>query len=333
MVTKVFSVADLVTPVPNFALPEYVNFDKMLNRNALNSGNLVIQGLNAGGGATPRIPRGGLMGGETASSELPGRFASSPGVQSPGFSGGRGGTLETSPLSGSSSVTESNNTKHEQLIKLITSMVRPYSWDGHGGAGRIEYFDIGSALVVNQTADVIAEVADLLEALRRLQDLAVAVEIRIVSLSESFFERIGVDFSMNIKTNTYQLRAGTHHAGRSGRSRSSTTSTVKGVTVGLTPAGTFTPRPGRADPGDQLRPRHSARSAAIRTLRATTAASRSASRSSTTSRCTCSWKPPRATAASNVMQAPKLTLFNGQTATMSVSDHQFFVTNVSGGSR
>ena len=54
--------------------------------------------------------------------------------------------------------------------------------------------------MVNQTADVIQEVADLLEALRRLQDLAVAVEIRIMSLSETFFERMGVDFSMNIKT-------------------------------------------------------------------------------------------------------------------------------------
>src|SRR5205085_4435412 len=30
----------------------------------------------------------------------------------------------------------------------------------------------------------------------------------------------------------------------------------------------------------------------------------------------------------NVMQAPKLTLFNGQTATLQVSDQQFFVTNV-----
>src|SRR5439155_3676608 len=31
----------------------------------------------------------------------------------------------------------------------------------------------------------------------------------------------------------------------------------------------------------------------------------------------------------NVMQAPKLTLFNGQTATMTITDTQFFVTNVS----
>ena len=68
--------------------------------------------------------------------------------------------------------------------------------------GRVEYFDIGSALVVNQTADVIREIQDLLEALRRLQDLAVAVEVRIISLAESFFERMGLDFSVNIKTDT-----------------------------------------------------------------------------------------------------------------------------------
>src|SRR5262249_58883758 len=122
---------------------------------------------------------------------------------------GPGGTLQTNqfggspnPLGASASLAGEQNTKHEQLIKLITGMVRPYSWDGMGGPGRIEYYDVGSALVVNQVADVIQEVADLLEALRRLQDLAIAVEIRIVSLSETWYERLGVDFSMNIKTDT-----------------------------------------------------------------------------------------------------------------------------------
>src|SRR4029077_4768492 len=87
-----------------------------------------------------------------------------------------------------------------KLKQMITKMVNANSWEGEGGPGRIEYFDAGAALVVNQTADVIKEVADLLEALRRLQDLSVSVEIRIVSLSESFFERIGVDFDFNVTT-------------------------------------------------------------------------------------------------------------------------------------
>src|SRR5439155_8422172 len=115
----------------------------------------------------------------------------------------RGGT---SPLAGSAHLASDRNTKHEQLIRLITSMVRPFSWDVNNGAGRIEYFDLGSALVVNQTADVIREVADLLEALRRLQDLAIAVEVRIISLSETFFERMGVDFAVNVNTHSAKLQ-------------------------------------------------------------------------------------------------------------------------------
>ena len=81
---------------------------------------------------------------------------------------------------------------------------------------------------------------DLLEALRRLQDLAVAVEVRIVSLSESFFERMGVDFSMNVKTDTTKFEP----ALTSGSFRPQpfiNDINNKGVTVGLTPAGTFTP--------------------------------------------------------------------------------------------
>ena len=196
--TKVFSVADLVTPIPNFALPDYANLEKMIQANPLNSGRVVMPGL----GNTPFMPQNGLGGGTAAGSQLPGAALTT--TDRPGISGGlnvgAAGQLTTNPLGASAHLAGERNTKHEQLIKLITGMVRPYSWDGMGGPGRIEYFDIGSALVVNQVADVIQEVADLLEALRRLQDLAIAVEIRIVSLSEAWYERIGVDFAMNIKT-------------------------------------------------------------------------------------------------------------------------------------
>jgi general secretion pathway protein D len=45
------------------------------------------------------------------------------------------------------------------------------------------------------------EIADLLEQLRRLQDLQVTIEVRFISLNDTFFERIGVDFDFNIQTN------------------------------------------------------------------------------------------------------------------------------------
>ena len=49
--TKVFSVADLVTPIPNFALPEYSNFEKMMSNGA---GRAHIQGMTA----MPQHPSG-----------------------------------------------------------------------------------------------------------------------------------------------------------------------------------------------------------------------------------------------------------------------------------
>src|SRR4029079_5813448 len=85
--------------------------------------------------------------------------------------------------------------------RLITNTIKPDSWSNMGGEGSIEYFPIGLALVINQSPEVIEEVERLLESLRKLQDLEVSIEVKVVSLAETFFERIGVDFSMGIPTN------------------------------------------------------------------------------------------------------------------------------------
>ena len=189
MYTKVFSVTELVTPIPDFAIPESQSLEKTLQR-VTNPQQPWVTAQAAANAAA------GLGGGQLVS----GQFAP-PG----GFGGG--GTLQNTPggpqnhaigASGTLAPTKSNHS--EQLMKLVKGMVRPHTWDEQGGAGKLAYYDIGGALVVNQTADVITEVNNLLESLRRLQDLSVAVEIRLVSLSEAFFERIGVDFQMNIQT-------------------------------------------------------------------------------------------------------------------------------------
>src|SRR5262249_30187377 len=96
--TKVFSVADLVTPVPNFALPDYANFDKMISANAISSGRLVAPGLGAGGAATPFSPPNGLAGGSPTGATL-NTTSGLPGSGSqPGISGnlpfGPGGNLQ-----------------------------------------------------------------------------------------------------------------------------------------------------------------------------------------------------------------------------------------------
>ncbi|HEV3437129.1 MAG TPA: hypothetical protein VG122_07210, partial [Gemmata sp.] len=175
----------------------------------------------------------------------------------------------------------------------------------------------------------------LLEALRRLQDLAIAVELRIVSLSESWYERMGVDFSVNILTNTTKFQPSlttvdpnTGAAGVFAPIPFINSIGKVGTTVGLTPAGTFTPdlnvpiqnssfnmaippfggypnTPG-SDGGVSLGLAFLNDIQVYLFMEAASGDRRV-----------------------NVMQAPKLTLFNGQTASISVSNLQFFVTNVS----
>ena len=68
------------------------------------------------------------------------------------------------------------------LVKLITSTVRPRSWEASGGSGTIEFFEIGSALVVAQSEDVLKETETLLAALSRLQNMAIACEVCLVTI-------------------------------------------------------------------------------------------------------------------------------------------------------
>jgi general secretion pathway protein D len=89
-------------------------------------------------------------------------------------------------------------TDEARLIKLIQNTVAPKSWAQMGGQGTIDYFPLTLTLVVNQTPDVQEQVADLLARLRREQDTQVALEVRLVSLSDVVVERVGVDFNVNV---------------------------------------------------------------------------------------------------------------------------------------
>jgi general secretion pathway protein D len=83
-------------------------------------------------------------------------------------------------------------TLEDNLIRLITRSVEPVSWSDSGGAGTIDYYPLGMALVVRQTPAAHEQVADLLDALRRLFDVEVAVELRFVSVSDACLGRLGL---------------------------------------------------------------------------------------------------------------------------------------------
>ncbi len=218
-------------------------------------------------------------------------------------------------------------TREDQLIQLIQNTVAPKSWASMGGQGTIDYFPMTMTLVINQTPDIQEQIADLLAALRRLQDAEVAVEIRLISIAEGFFERIGVDFNINIVndkgTQKFQPQITSGQFKPAGFINDFTPGHFLS---GLTPAGTFTsdlgipittssygmaippfggfPNIPGGNGGIDLGLAFLSDIQVYMFLEAAQGDQRT-----------------------NVMQAPKLTLFNGQRATLTVSDQQFFVTS------
>lgn len=86
----------------------------------------------------------------------------------------------------------------QQLVDLITSTVDPESWDV---VGEPQYFSLNSSLIIRQNEENHQEIKDLLEKLRSLMDMQIAIEVRYISISDEYFEQIGVNFGATFKTN------------------------------------------------------------------------------------------------------------------------------------
>ena len=103
-----------------------------------------------------------------------------------------GGLAVAQPMSYPTGPMGNSGTSSQDLVDLIGSTVQPGSWDTVGGPGSMAPFDPNLSLVVSQTQEVHEEIVDLLEQLRRLQDLQVTVEVPFRTVSDSFFESMGV---------------------------------------------------------------------------------------------------------------------------------------------
>ncbi len=196
--TKVYYSADLVMPIPNF-VPSY----NMGLPGALR------ESLNALGYGM--FPRGGMSGPLTVARNEgePAGPATAPEIlaQFNQFNQMGQNMLPTMggtrmPAAGPGGLGGGSQADFGPIIDLITTTISPDSWDDVGGPGSISGFDTNLSLVVSQTQEVHEQIADLLEQLRRLQDLQVTIEVRFITLSDNFFERIGVDFDFNIDDNT-----------------------------------------------------------------------------------------------------------------------------------
>ncbi len=312
----IYPVADLVVPIDNYTIPDSLNMAKLLK--AQNDRNGMPFNLG-GGGHNPANGLGGAM---------PTSNPSLTTVPGNGPQTTLGGSVPVGPGGQNGSVSLAKNTIEETLIKLVTNTVQPHSWADVGGAGTIDYYPIGMALVINQFEDVQEQIADLLDQLRRLQDLEVAIEVRIVSVSETFFERIGMDFSLNIKTDSVtknfepQLMSGQFKPAGFLNDPS-----PKNVITGLTPAGTMTPDLDIPLRSTSFGPAIPPFGGYLNSPGANGGLSLGLAFLNDI-QVFMFMEAAQGDRRFNVMQAPKLTAFNGASANITLADVQFFVTDV-----
>jgi len=195
---KTYNVADLVLPIPNAPQHSQMGLPDSLARGYQRT-NQNLAGTNgfeppevslATHTAVPGLP-------ETSTISESTLAQSSGGFSNSGNSGGQ------------------SQADFDSLMELITKTIEPESWDEMGGEGAVSPFETNLSLVISQTQEVHEKIADLLDQLRRLQDLQVTIEVRFINLNDDFFEQIGVDFDFNIDSNVTDANLPNNDNGRS----------------------------------------------------------------------------------------------------------------------
>ena len=190
--TQTYNVADLVIPIPNFVPSSNMGLAGMLEE----SYRALPLGVGAHRGDGPTVV---LAGNAPAQPGAPWGANILPQQMGGGGVGNSSIPLGVMPGSPGGAA----NADFDSLIDLIVSTVQHDTWMENGtGEGEIQPFPTNLSLVISQTQNVHEEIADLLEQLRRLQDLQVTIEVRFIRLTDSFFERIGIDFDFNIEDGT-----------------------------------------------------------------------------------------------------------------------------------
>ena len=320
IIQRVYPVADLVIPIPNFTAGNQMGL-----QSAINAAHQTALGAQAGLGFVAGGPIVGATGslasrqqgeGQMTSGVLGSGGTTSAGVLAnvPGAAGqplGPGSAGFAGPGGALGGGTEAD---FESIIELITGTIQPETWEEVGGPGSIREFENNLSLVVSTTQDVHDDIVDLLEQLRRLQDLQVTIEVRFITLSDDFFERIGIDFDFNIEDGDFRTQAQLQN---DDRVSPSTTVGFDGATQ------TFT-----ADldiPFTQ-----NSFSSAVPTFGGFDPATAAGFGFAILSDIEAFFviQAAQGNSRTNVLQAPKVTLFNGQTAFVADAVQRPFVTSV-----
>jgi general secretion pathway protein D len=184
-----YNVADLVTPIPNFVPSSNIGLQGLINE-AQASASQGRMGASTNG-PTVLVNGRGQKDAAASGDVLAQQFNAAP---------TSGMSPSTVPIgAGPGGMGAGANADFDSLIDLIVSTVSTDTWaENGGGEAEIRPFPTNLSLVISQTQAVHEEIADLLQQLRRLQDLQVTIEVRFIRLNDSFFERIGIDFDLDV---------------------------------------------------------------------------------------------------------------------------------------
>lgn len=205
--TKQYYIGDLIAPVRANHGPTEMNF---ISPHPLYNQSGTLLGQN-------QVPPGAGMAGATPISpvamgqQLPPGMGNSPwGQMSPwmadphygyGYGAQRGMPVFSSvgaPQLGG--ITEGD---FQELMRLIRNTIGDRDeWSENGGESTMEPFVNTLTLLIRTTDRNHDEIRDLLEKLRELLDVQIVVEVKFITLADSFFERIGVDFDFRINDNS-----------------------------------------------------------------------------------------------------------------------------------
>ncbi|MFK7738281.1 MAG: hypothetical protein AB8B50_19815, partial [Pirellulaceae bacterium] len=221
-VQRTYSVKDLVIPIPNFVTDYNSGMAGALRQAYESLGRGLVAQTNGG----PQIGAGGNV--QMASATMP---ANSPALgQMGGMNGLAGGNLPPAigggfglgggngptmgSMGGSAPMSMGSPgaigggaamADFDTLMNLIQQTIDPDSWLLNGGTSTILPYPANLSLVVSAPQTTHEKITDLLESLRRLQDLQVTIEVKFITLNDNFFERIGVDFDLRIDDNVRNL--------------------------------------------------------------------------------------------------------------------------------
>ena len=202
---ETYYIGDLVVPMNVQRNP----LDLIWNKNPYQN-----QGLGYGGGVlnvngqAPQTVAGGQTNSIALAQQLGGgggNLFNGPGGQ-PGLgSQSFGGPAYGRPAFGSvggSSLGGISLQDFTPLIDLIQSTISSDTWADTGqGEGTIQAYPANLSLVVNNTQEVQDQIVDLLKKLRELNDVQIVIEVRFITLTDDFFESIGVDFDFALNDN------------------------------------------------------------------------------------------------------------------------------------